>query len=178
LNDTISYEGLAIAARVPKQRLKSILRMAMTTGLFREKPNGPQPRVGHSATSSLLSRNEDAYAYATYMCAKSAPTAMSMTEAHRRWGPASIRTFETAYNVAFDTDLPFFGHVSRDKERTAMFARYMQSVRSSDAVSLKHLAAGFAWQDVRDGGVVVDVSRRRFYSLHRNVGRGKEILMC
>lgn len=137
--------------------------MAMTTGLFREQQrNGPPPpqppRVGHSATSALLARNDDVYAYATYMCAKSAPTALRMTEAHRRWGPASTRPFETAYNVAFATDLPFFDHVGRDEERMALFARYMQSVRSSDAVGLRHLAAGFDWQGVRDGGVVVDVS--------------------
>lgn len=33
----------------------------------------------------------------------------------------------------------------------------MRSVRSSEGVDFKHLIAGFKWQDILDGGVVVDV---------------------
>lgn len=159
-NDTISYTDLAAAAHVPEQRLKSIIRMAMTNTLFREQPDGQSVR--HSATSGLLSRNDDVYAYATYMCAKSAPTAMHMTAAHQRWGPDSTRTYETACNIAFDTDLPLFDYFARDEAKMEEFARYMRSVRSSEAVDIKHLVAGFAWQDIPDGGTVVDVSLSQF----------------
>ena len=156
LSDTISYADLAAAARVPEQRLKSIIRMAMTNSLFREQRDGTY--VSHSATSALLARNGDVYAYATYMCAKSAPTAMHMAAAHQRWGPASMRTYETAYNIAFDTDLPFFEHISQDEAKMGEFARYMRNVRSSESVDIQHLVTGFTWQDISDGGVVVDVS--------------------
>ncbi len=159
LSDTISYADLASAARVPEQRLKSIVRMALTN-TFREQSDGK--RIGHSATSALLARNADVYAYATYMCAKSAPTAMHMAAASQRWGPASMRTNETAYNIAFDTDLPFFEHISRDETKMDEFARYMRSVRSSEGIDLKHLVAGFPWQNICDGGVVVDVSNLSF----------------
>lgn len=128
----------------------------MTNSLFREQPDGKHVR--HSATSVLLARNDDVHAYAAYMCTKSAPMAMNMAEAHQRWGPGSMRKYETAYNQAFKTDLPFFDHISRDEARMAEFAQYMRNVRSSEAVDLKHLRAGFTWQDVPDGGVVVDVS--------------------
>lgn len=160
LSDTISYADLAAAAGVPEQRLKSIIRMAMTNTLFREQPDGKHVR--HSATSALLARNGDVYAYAKYMCAKSAPTAMHMAAAHQRWGPATMRTYETAYNIAFDTDLPFFEHLARDEAKMDEFARYMRNVRSSEGIDLKHLVAGFTWQDIRDGGVVVDVSALKF----------------
>lgn len=130
--------------------------MAMTNTLFREQPDGKN--VGHSATSALLARDGDIYAYATYMCAKSAPMAMHMAAASQKWGPASTRTYETAYNVAFDTDLPFFEHLSRNEAKMGDFARYMRNVRSSDGVNLKHLVAGYSWQDIADGGLVVDVS--------------------
>ena len=156
LNSTISYANLAAAAHVPEQRLKSIIRMAMTSSLFREQPDGKS--VAHSATSALLARNDDVYAYASYMCAKSAPMAMNMAAAHNKWGPDSMRTYETAYNVAFETDLPFFDHLGRNEDKMDEFARYMRNVRSSEAVDLKHLVAGFAWQDIHDRGVVVDVS--------------------
>ena len=156
LSDKINYVDLAAAAHVPEQRLKSIVRMAMTSGLFREEADGKHVR--HSATSALLARNSDVYAYATYMCSKSAPMAMQMTAAQQRWGPDSMHTYETAYNIAFNTDLPFFEHISRDDSRTRDFAAYMQNVRSSEGVDLKHLVAGFAWQEIRHAGVVVDVS--------------------
>lgn len=161
LSDTVSYADLATAAGVPEQRLKSIIRMAMTNTLFCEEPDGKHVR--HSATSAMLARNDDVYAYATYMCAKSAPMAMHMTAAHQRWGPASMRPYETAYNIAFDTDLPFFEHLARDEAKMDEFARYMRNVRSSEGVDLKHLVAGFTWQDIRDGGLVVDVSVQIFW---------------
>ena len=130
--------------------------MAMTSSLFREQRDGKY--VSHSAASALLARDGDVYAYATYMCAKSAPMAMHMAAAHQRWGPASTRTYETAYNIAFDTDLPFFEHISRDEAMMGEFARYMRNVRSSEGVDIQHLVNGFTWQDISDGGVIVDVS--------------------
>ena len=155
LNETISYADLAAAARVPEQRLKSILRMAMTNALFREQLSGKH--VGHSANSALLARNGDVYAYATYMCSKSAPTAMHLVAAHRRWGPGSMRTDETAYNIAFNTHLPFFEDLSQNEAKMHEFAVYMRNVRSSEGVDLKHLIDGFNWHGIHDGGVVVDV---------------------
>ena len=129
--------------------------MGMTTGLFREVADGSE--VAHSATSALLARNPDVYAYATYMCKGSAPVAMEMAAAAVRWGPDSTRPYETAFNVALDTDLPFFEHLTRNPDKMADFSAYMRNVRSSDGVALRHLTAGFTWGGIREGGVVVDV---------------------
>jgi 6-hydroxytryprostatin B O-methyltransferase len=156
LNDSVSYVDLAATAGIPEQRLRSVVRMAMTNSLFREEPGSK--RVSHSATSALLARNTDVYAYATYMCAKSAPTAMELAAAHQKWGADTMRTDQTAYNVAFNTDLPFFDHLGQDEARMSEFAAYMRNVRSSEAVNIKHLVSGFAWQGLGDGGKVVDVS--------------------
>ena len=156
LSGNISYASLAAAAHVPEQRLKSIMRMAMTNALFREHPDGKH--TGHSATSALLARNEDVHAWASYICANSAPMALKMSAAHQRWGPDSERSNETAYNAAFDTKLPFFDHLGLDETRVAEFAAYMRNVRSSKGVDISHLVAGFSWKDVPEGGVVVDVS--------------------
>ncbi|KAF2204077.1 sterigmatocystin 8-O-methyltransferase [Delitschia confertaspora ATCC 74209] len=157
-NSTISYAALASAAGIPEQRAKSIIRMAMTNGLFREKSDGKH--VSHSATSALLARNDDIYAYATYMCSKSAPMAMQLAAAHKKWGADTTNTHETAYNVAFNTDLSFFDHLGRDKARMGEFAAYMRNVRSSEAVDVKHLVTGFKWQSIPEGGLLVDVSGR------------------
>ena len=165
LDSTISYAELAVAANVPEQRLKSIIRMAMTNALFREEPDGRS--VGHSATSALLARDDDMYAYASYMCTRSAPTALHLAAAQKRWGSDTMRTYETAYNLAFNTDLPFFDHLGRNEVKMGEFARYMRQVRSSEAVDIKHLVAGFKWQDIPDGGTVVDVSVQSCFQAQR-----------
>lgn len=126
----------------------------MTTALFREQPDG---KVTHSATSALLASNRDVYAYATYMCSRSAPMALQLAAAHQKWGADTVKTYETAYNIAFNTDVPFFDHLGRDEAKMQEFAAYMKNVRSSDGVHLKHLLAGFQWQHVPKGGTVVDV---------------------
>lgn len=99
--------------------------------------------MGHSSTSALFAQSPIVHAYAAYMSSKSAPMAIQMTAAYRRWGADTTNTHETAYNQAFDTDLSFFEHLSRDATRMNEFARYLQSVRSSEGVDLKHLVAGF-----------------------------------
>ncbi|KAI0099267.1 sterigmatocystin 8-O-methyltransferase [Nemania sp. FL0031] len=151
LEGTIGYEKVAAIANVSEQRLKSIARMAMTNGLFREPIPG---QLAHSATSSFLTRNPDAYAWATFMCSKSAPTAMTMVDAHERWGPNTVKKNETAYNVAFETELPFFDHLSLDESEVSRFAAYMRNVTSSEGVNVKHLVAGFDWESLGNGKVV------------------------
>jgi len=128
--------------------------MSMTTGLFREDADGS---VIHSATSALLARDPVVYSYATYMANGSAPVAMEMAAAAKKWGPNSTQSYETAFNVALDTDLPFFDYLSRNKEMMAEFSAYMRNVRSSDGVALRHLTAGFAWDMLPKDGTVVDV---------------------
>lgn len=160
LNGTISYGDLAAAAKVPEQRLKSIIGMAMTNALFRPQPDGQS--IGHSATSALLARDKDMHIWASYICNRSAPMALQMGAAHQRWGPDSVSKNETAYNVAFDTNLPFFDHLGSDETRVKEFAGYMRNVQKSEGVDLKHLVAGFAWADLQKDSTVVDVSTTTF----------------
>ena len=128
----------------------------MTNALFREQPDGRH--VGHSATSALLARNADVHTWASYICGRSAPMALNLATAQKRWGPDSVRTNETAYNAANDTDLPFFEHLGRDEARVSEFAGYMRNVRSSEGVEIQHLVGGYAWKEIGNGGLVVDVS--------------------
>ncbi|KAK4233342.1 6-hydroxytryprostatin B O-methyltransferase [Achaetomium macrosporum] len=158
---TVSYRDLAAAASklantgaaIPKGRLKSIVRMAMTAGLFRE----PKPdRVGHSATSALLARDADVHAWAFSLCTSSAPTALSMTAAHDRFTPASVAKSETAFNVAFGTELPFFDWLAQNPAKRERFAGYMRNVTTSEGVHVKHLVNGHPWADLGSGALVVD----------------------
>ncbi|KAI0517276.1 sterigmatocystin 8-O-methyltransferase [Xylaria bambusicola] len=156
---TISYEDLAAAASkrassgiaVPVARLRSIVRMVMTSALFRE----PEPnQVGHSATSALLAQDADVHSWASYLSKRSAPTALAMTTAHDRFTPASTVRNETAYNIAFGTELPFFDHLALDAANAAEFAGYMRNVTTSEAMDVKHLVNGYHWAGLGRGPVV------------------------
>ncbi len=65
----------------------------------------------------------------------------------------------TAYNLAFNTDLPFFDHLAQIPERRDQFKGYMKSVTASGGTDLKHLLEGFDWASLGEA-VVVDVSFR------------------
>ncbi|KAB5575394.1 putative O-methyltransferase, partial [Coniochaeta sp. 2T2.1] len=152
LEGTIDYASLADKAGVPTARLKGILRMAMTSQLFTEVAD---QQVAHTATSAWLRTNQNSRDWAIFMCDISAPTALAMAAAHQKW-PASTARTHTAYNLAFQTDLPFFDHLAQQPERHRQFAGYMQSVTASQGTSLKHLISGFDWESLGDA-LVVDV---------------------
>jgi 6-hydroxytryprostatin B O-methyltransferase len=98
LSGTISYPTLALAAHVPESHLKRILRLAMTNDLFTE----PTPNhVAHSP--SLLD-------YATHCLKFSFPVSTKLPEMTARWAGSTAKT-ETAFNLAFATDLPMFARL-------------------------------------------------------------------
>ena len=127
--------------------------MAMTNNLFYETC----PKcIAHSATSALLATNPNFYDWAVFMIECSVPAAFKFAEASEKW-PGSVEKNETAYNIAFDTDLPFFDHLSQIPGRTERFAGYMKSVTNSEGTDVKHLLSGFDWASLGKAKVV-DVS--------------------
>jgi hypothetical protein len=128
--------------------------MSMTNGLFVEKP--PQ-HLAHSATSAVLQTNSGFHDWAVFNSEISAPTALSMVDVYDKWQD-SLDATHTAYNVAFDTDTPFFKHLSQQPERHRQFAGYMRAVTSSQGTGLKQLVDGWDWAAVGNG-LVVDVSK-------------------
>ncbi len=86
----------------------------------------------------------------------SAPAAAKLVEASEKW-PGSAEKNQTAYNVAFGTDLPFFDHLATLPEKTKQFAGYMKNVTSSEGTDIKHLLTGYDWTSLGKA-TVVDVS--------------------
>ena len=126
-----------------------------TTNLFLE---AVPDKVSHSAASMLIASNPNVYAWASYMSETSAPTAAKLVDASVRW-PGSLAKNETAYNIAFGTDLPFFDHMGLDPEKASQFAMYMKNVTSSEGSDIKHVLTGFNWAHLGKA-VVVDVGSR------------------
>lgn len=88
----------------------------------------------------------------------------AMVEATEQWGRdgsgkgGSIS--QTAYALAWKTDLPLFAHVAADPNLQARYAAYMAVVTQSEGMALGHLIDGWreGWTDLaRKEGVLIDV---------------------
>ncbi|KAB8262555.1 S-adenosyl-L-methionine-dependent methyltransferase [Aspergillus pseudonomiae] len=150
LEGSIAYADLAILAKAPEPQLRSVVRMAMTNGLFHE---GPPHHVTHSATSALLRNDADSYDWAVIMSDLSVPAAFAMVEAHERW-PGSIEGNQTAYNIAVDTELSFFNHLAEHPDRKRQFAGFMRSMSRSQGTDAEKLAEGWDWAALGHASVV------------------------
>lgn len=74
-----------------------------------------------------------------------------------KW-PDSEEKNETAYQLAFDTPLPFFGHMSQQPQKMKQFAGFMRSLTSLESNDIRHLVEGFDWASLGKA-TVVDVSQ-------------------
>jgi len=127
--------------------------MSMTGGFLSE----PEPEhLAHSRISAQFAAQPALQDWANFMTRYSAPTAERIAEATQKWGD-TVRKDQTAYNVAFGTDMPFFEHIGREEETAALFARYMRSQGQSEALAMRHILEGFDWAALGKGHVV-DVS--------------------
>ena len=124
--------------------------MSMTSGFLSE----PKPGyLAHSRLSAQFASVPTLHDWATFITTLAAPTAEKYTDATEKWGE-TVRKDQTAYNVAFKTDLPFFEDIARDKERVETFARYMRNQGQSEGLALKHVLDGFDWAGLGNGHVV------------------------
>ena len=136
--------------------------MAMTSNILTEPIPG---RVAHTANSAMFLKHPNMRDWASYMFNASIPTAAAMVRATEKW-PGSVKKTETAYNIAFDHDLPFFDHLSQSPSMTKQFSGYMKSVTDGQGMDLVHLINGFDWANLPNGALVVDV--RNAILLHQN----------
>lgn len=149
------YSEIASEANVPEKQLRAVARMAMTNNIFAEpKPN----RLAHSASSAMLATNASMLDWAKFMFNASIPTAAKMVEATEKW-PDSVEKNETAYNLAFDHNLPFFGHLGQDAALTKQFSGYMKSVADVSGTDLIHLVNAYDWSALPADTLVIDVSQ-------------------
>ena len=150
LDGSISFADLAAAATVPEPQLRSVARMAMTAGVFREPVSN---HVAHSRTSAHLLANPSLTDWILFMAEASAPMAAKLVEATEKWGDTVQKT-ETAFNIAMDTDKPFFDYLSASPHLTKRFAGYMKNVMTSDGTNVRHLLNGFDWAGLGEAKVV------------------------
>ena len=150
VGSSVPFESIAQAAHVPLDRLKRVARMSITSGFLSEPHPG---KLAHSSLSLPFSRQAGLRDWVTFITRFSAPAAGRFAEATRRWGD-TVQKNQTAHNVAFETDLPFFEHIRQDEATVALFARYMHSQGQTDSSAIRHTLSGFDWEKVGAGHVV------------------------
>ncbi|KAK4494687.1 hypothetical protein PRZ48_014043 [Zasmidium cellare] len=153
LDKAITFEELAQKAGVDATQAKRILRHAMTNNLFHEPHPG---QIAHTASSALLIHSRGVRDWVGYTTEESFRNSSKLVEATEKWG-ASDRLDQSAYQVAWETELPMFEHLGKDAVRAERFANTMTDMTSTDGYNIRHLVSGFEWSSLAEGSTVVDV---------------------
>ena len=124
--------------------------MAITGGFLREASPG---MLAHNATSALFRHRQGLVDWTLLISELSAPTAQKMVEVTEKYGETYKKT-ETAFNVQYDTDLPYFDYFGQRPVWRARFASYMKTIGSFPGTDIKHLINGFDWASLGDATVV------------------------
>ncbi|KAH7382516.1 O-methyltransferase-domain-containing protein [Phaeosphaeria sp. MPI-PUGE-AT-0046c] len=150
--DSIAYTDLAATAAVPLSKLQSVVRMAITGGLFQETS---PTHIAHSRLSVSFAKDSSLTDWARFMTSYSAPMANGFAEATARWGETAAKN-ETAFNVAFRTDQAWFDYVKSNSDRglPEIFAGYMRSMGKSEGLKFQHLVDGYDWASLGAAHVV------------------------
>ncbi|KAF4592449.1 S-adenosyl-L-methionine-dependent methyltransferase [Ophiocordyceps camponoti-floridani] len=137
----ISYTRLATLASVPEGKLRSVVRMAMTSGLFTEQEAG---FPSHNRLSLSFAVDESLRDWAAFIIRYGQPSAAAFTEATVRWGDSQALD-QTAQNIALDTDLGYFDAIKQREGAVDEFARYMSAIQKGSCLRHDHVVRGIDW---------------------------------
>jgi 6-hydroxytryprostatin B O-methyltransferase len=152
---SISYATLATKAHAPEAILRSMARMAMTTGFLTEKTDGS---LCHSALSTPFVQDPHMHVQLKHFCAATVPIMAGMVKATESWGDTQ-KPNQTAFNVAYETDLAFFAYLKANPTFQKKFEDYMKSRAVSHTGSrAEYLLEAIDWSVLGDAKIV-DVSR-------------------
>ncbi|KAM0241577.1 hypothetical protein ACHAPO_001263 [Fusarium lateritium] len=147
----ISYDQVAVQAKVPLSTLQSVARMAMTAGFLCETKDG---RLSHNDLSCHFATDVHMKTQLVYMFNETTPIMAALKDATQRWGSTSA-TNETAYNIVYNMDLPFFQHLQTRPDLNEHFQAYMKSRAVSHTGSnVEHLLGAFDWNNIGQATVV------------------------
>ena len=127
----------------------------MTHNVFHEPiPN----HIAHTAFSALIATDPDFNSWVAFQHRINVPISWKLVEAVEKWGESS-ETSKTAYNIALETELPWFEYLAQpeNEEISKIFSGCMRGVNKSELMSVKNLLKGFDWASLPRGSRVIDV---------------------
>lgn len=153
IDKAVPYAEVALAADVPDHQLRHVVRMLITSGFFAE----PSPEsMAHSQLSAKFVAGSlylDANHFLTEITAATTYRMAEMTAQYQ----GSEKPNETAFNIALQTDLSFFGYLSQNPAVAAELAAGMKVLGGKDGTHTRHLISGFGWQKLGKAKII-DVS--------------------
>ncbi|KAL9620550.1 MAG: hypothetical protein Q9160_004911 [Pyrenula sp. 1 TL-2023] len=145
-----TFSDIARTCSLPESDVCRILRHAMTYRIFREPRKG---LVEHTAASKALAERPLLCNLVGFLSGEIWPSATRLVDAMEKW-PGSQKPNETGFSLAYNTDVPMFDVVGRDKERAKHMAGAMTLMHAGPGYSVKHLLEGFEWGAAAQGQVV------------------------
>ncbi|KAI0441971.1 O-methyltransferase-domain-containing protein [Xylaria telfairii] len=150
---SIPYSTVAEKGKLPISKLKSISRMAMTSGFLVETDDG---NLSHNSLSAPFIRDIHLKTQLLHMFTQTVPLMRGMAPATEKWGD-TVEKNKTAYNYIHQTDLPFFKHLESRADLSKGFDNFMRSRAVSHTGSkAEYLLESFDWSSLGKG-IVVDV---------------------
>ncbi|KAK5011228.1 hypothetical protein LTR28_004735 [Elasticomyces elasticus] len=150
LEGSVLYSEIAEIAGVPEAQLRSVARMMMTSNFLYE------PRLGelaHSTLSAHFVTDPALLDSAVFMTDVSMPAAAKLARATEIFGATEQRN-QTALNVAFETEMPFYKFVAQSPKMEKQFAAYTKNVTTNEETNIKHLLTGFSWSALNEATVI------------------------
>ncbi|KAI0858548.1 O-methyltransferase-domain-containing protein [Xylaria cubensis] len=150
LDGTATHDELAHATGTPKDLLRRILRLVMTSRFFDEPQCGV---VAHSPLSRQMVSDDNFAHWVRYMSTTIVPVAAKQVEAIEKWPNGQLLN-NTAHNLAFNHCVSFMEFVSQDVCRSVEFAKSMKAMSSTGFYDTSHLVDSYDWSSIGDGLIV------------------------
>ncbi|KAI0188447.1 S-adenosyl-L-methionine-dependent methyltransferase [Xylaria flabelliformis] len=158
LEGTISLSELATKSGLLEDKLTRIVRYATTIFIFHEPKPG---HIAHTALSATLARDSKFGDFLRLCLVDLAPINAALPEALRKW-PQTEAIKESAVQVAFNTELPWFQWLSSDKTKQERFDKGMSGFSRIEGNAAGRSGnidiAAYPWgKSLPSDAVVVDV---------------------
>lgn len=152
LEGDISYADIAAAVKVPVNKIRQVLRLAMTNRVFYEPRHG---YVAHTAASRLLKEDPHMMAWIPFNTDDLAPASLKVVEAFEKF-PDSGEVAETAFALAHNNEnlFQFLGARPTNAKR---FGMSMSAFSTGQGYAVEHLVNGYAWDQLPKDATIVDV---------------------
>jgi hypothetical protein len=131
---------------------RRIMRHAMTNRIFLEPEKG---RIGHSAASQAIATVPYFKEWINETCDRIWPVGPRIVDAMQNW-PGSQEPNQTGFNLAFNTDVSFFGEISKNPANARRFANSMTFFQASPGMAISHIVDNYDWA-AHSSGTLVDI---------------------
>lgn len=150
LDGSAATSDIADIAGVPEDQLTRIVRMTATAGYLRQ----PEPhQVAHTALSTAFVEQSSLLDAALFFSEVAAPSSLHMTAATQHYG-RSRRPEETAYNLAFESSMPFCSAAKQRLRLQRQWAAYVRYCAGGTKKDYLDIISQYNWGSLGNATVV------------------------